>query len=62
MGQDLGKWGVLSGLFSCFKKEKERRKAGEQMLLPLPRASRGRRRPIVSFKTALFWLLFFSSG
>jgi hypothetical protein len=47
-------------LFSGFRKERERRKAGEQMLLlPLPRASRGRRRLTVLFKTTMFWLFFF---
>jgi len=42
-----------------FKRESERRKVDENrgkknMLLPLPRTSRGRRRPTVPFKTTPF--------
>jgi hypothetical protein len=34
----------------------EKRKEGEKiLLLPLPRAFRGRKRPMVSFKTTPFW-------
>jgi hypothetical protein len=45
-----------------FRRERERRKAREKiLLLPLPRASRGRRRPTVPFKTAPFGSFFFKT-
>jgi hypothetical protein len=52
--------GSFVGVFLSWFEEKGKRKAGEgNLLLPLPRASRGRRRPIVPFKTAPFGSLFF---
>jgi hypothetical protein len=56
--------GVMVGIFLMFKRERDRIKIDENrgkknMLLPLPRTSRGRRRPTVSFKTASFGSLFF---
>jgi hypothetical protein len=52
--------GSFVGIFlSCFE-EKGKRKAREgNLLLPLPRVSRGRRRPTVPFKTAPFGSFFF---
>jgi hypothetical protein len=40
-------------------KEVSEKQGRKDLLLPLFRASRGRRRPIVPFKTAPFWPLFF---
>jgi len=58
----LGKWGSWSVFFEFFFRERGKRKAGEgNLLLPPPRMSKGRRRPIVPFKTALFGF-FLNSG
>jgi len=65
MGQGSGKWGVLSGYFGFREREEEEKCMGRLLLLlPLPRTSRGRRRPIVPFKTTLFQasLFFFLSN
>jgi len=52
--------GSFVGVFLSWFEEKGKRKAREgNLLLPLPRASRGRRRPTVPFKTAPFRSLFF---
>jgi len=46
-----------------FRRERERRKTGEKnLLLPLPRASRERRRPTMPFKMASFGAFFLNSG
>jgi hypothetical protein len=43
--------------FLCFLEEESRGKLGEEnLLLPLPRPSRGRRRHMVQFKMTLFLL------
>jgi hypothetical protein len=50
----------MVGVFLMFRRERERREIGEKnLLLPLPRTSRGRRRPTVSFKMAPFGSFFF---
>jgi hypothetical protein len=52
--------GSFVGVFLSWFEEKGKRKAREgNLLLPLPRASRGRRRPTVPFKKAPFRSLFF---
>jgi len=57
--------GVMVGIFLMFKRERDRIKIDENrgkknMLLLLPRTSRGRRRSTVPFKTTSFGSLFFS--
>ena len=56
----LGKWGVLGQrLFDAFQRKKVGENRGKKnLLLPLLRASRGRRRPTVPFKTTPFRALF----
>jgi hypothetical protein len=56
------KWVGFVGIFlSCFR-ERGKRKAGEgNLLLPLLRVSRGRRRPTMSFKTTPFGYFFFET-
>jgi len=50
--------GIFVG-FLGFRREGEEQMQGKKiLLLPLPRALRGRRRPIVPFKMTLFWLFF----
>jgi len=52
--------GASVGVFLSFRKESGRRKIGEKnLLLPLPRVSRGRRRPTMPFKMASFGAFFF---
>jgi hypothetical protein len=57
----FGKWGVLGQrLFDAFQRKKVGENRGKKnLLLPLLRASRGRRRPTVLFKTAMFRAFFF---
>jgi hypothetical protein len=55
----------MVGIFLMFKRERDRIKIDENrgkknMLLPLPRTSRGRRRSTVLYKMAWFGSLFFS--
>jgi len=52
-----GNCGVMPASFLCFLEEESRGKLGEEnLLLPLPRPSRGRRRHMVQFKMTLFLL------
>jgi len=54
------KWGCCVSVFLRFRGQRERRKAGRKILpLPLPHASRGRRRPTVPSKRHRSGLLFF---
>jgi hypothetical protein len=58
-GQSLGKWGLWVSVFLSFFGEKGKEKQGRNnILFPLPRASRGRRRPTMSFKTTPFGSFF----
>jgi len=57
-GQSLGKWGLWVGVFLSSRWERERGRL--LLLLPLPCVSRGRRRPIVPFKTTPFRASFFN--
>jgi hypothetical protein len=57
--KSLGKWGSLVGVFlkgsrRLFEGEGGGKQRKKNLLLPLLRASRGRRRPTVPFKTAPF--------
>jgi hypothetical protein len=54
--------GVLVDVFLSFFGERGKRKVGEgNLLLPLPRGSRGRRRPTVPFKMTSFRSFFFET-
>jgi hypothetical protein len=46
----------MIGVFLMLFGEKGGEKSVKNLLLPLPRTSRGRRRPTMPFKTALFWV------
>jgi len=48
--------GVMIGVFLMLFGERGGEKSVKNLLLPLPRTSRGRRRPTMPFKTALFWV------
>jgi hypothetical protein len=60
--ESFGQVGVLGRhLFYAFKKKKVGENRGKKnLLLPLLRTSKGRRRPTVPFKTAPFQSLFFA--
>jgi hypothetical protein len=46
----------MIGVFLMLFGERGGEKSVKNLLLPLPRTSRGRRRPTMPFKTALFWV------